>query len=204
MKQVINGKTYYVDSNGALMPEETIKPMDLLRDQTIESIVSKVDVLKAEMTKKKAEIMDEINTLVNIAAEEYKVKMGGEKGNLQIISYDGLTKIVISNQQKQGFNEGVVVAEKIINELLREWTTDSSKEIKALVSRAFKLKQGQINVKGILNLRTLNIDDPKWLEAMNIISDSLITLGTKQYFRVYKKENPNSDFINIPLDLSVL
>ncbi|MPN49676.1 hypothetical protein SDC9_197298 [bioreactor metagenome] len=58
-----------------------------------------------------------------------------------------------------------------------------------------------MDIRSIVNLRRLNIQDEEWAKAMDIISDSLQTVVSKQYFRVYKRDC-DGKYQMINLDLS--
>ena len=65
-------------------------------------------------------------------------------------------------------------------------------------------KQGSVNTERILNLRTLKIEDAKWLSAMQAIDDSMKVTSTKPYIRFYELDERSGDFVAIPLDVAAL
>lgn len=65
-------------------------------------------------------------------------------------------------------------------------------------------KQGSVNTARILNLRTLKIDDEKWLRAMQAISDSMKVASTKPYIRFYELDERSGDYVPISLDVAAL
>ena len=79
MKKIIEGKVFYENSRGALVPEESIKPLDLLREQVVENIYGKIKKLRKEMAEAKQEIIEEIQEFRDLAAEEYGVALGSER-----------------------------------------------------------------------------------------------------------------------------
>lgn len=202
--QTIDGKTYAVNGKNELVPIEGIKPIDQLRDQVIEKIEDRLMDLKQKMENAKAEAMSDINEFVNIAGEQYGVEIGGAKGNLSLTSFDGSTQIVLAMSDSLDFTEGIHVAKQLIDEYLTDLTKDSASDLRVLVSKAFKVKQGKLDVKRILELRSYNITDPRWKKAMDIISDSTKVVSSKQCFRLRKRQSADSSYALVNLDFSTI
>lgn len=201
MKKVIDGKTYWEDAKGGLTLEDNVKPVDILRDQVVTDIFDKAKVLQDSMLAVKKAAMENINEFVNLCAEKYDVKLGGQKGNLTLVSYDGSIKIVVSYQDSLDFNEHIEIAKKLIYDCISAWSDGSNKNLVALVDRAFRVTNGRLDVKRILDLRQINIEDPNWAKAMEAINDSISIRSSKQYFRVFTR-NTNGDYERVNLDMS--
>jgi hypothetical protein len=93
----------------------------------------------------------------------------------------------------------------MIDQCLTKWTQQSGSEIKALINEAFQVdKEGRINTNRILSLRRLPIKDDLWLKAMDAISASLQVVGSKEYFRLYKRDNNQGSWNPISLDIAAL
>ena len=74
----------------------------------------------------------------------------------------------------------------------------------AMVDHAFRVnKQGQIDINQVLGLRSLNIDDVKWNEAMDAAADAIKVTGTSQYLRIYERQGDGS-YKQISLDMAKL
>ena len=102
------------------------------------------------------------------------------------------------------FNEQIQVAKQLIDEYLDELTKDSNPELKTIVSAAFRLRQGRIDVKSVLKLREYNINDERWKKAMDIIDDAKQIVSTKKCLRLYVRNKLTGAMENQPFDLSVL
>jgi len=190
MKKDIDGKVFYENSRGAWVPEESIKPLDLLREQVVENIHGKIKKLREGMAKTKQEIIEEIQAFRDIAAEEYGVALGSEKGNLQMTSFDGSIRIMLAINDSLTFTEGIATAQELINQCVSDWSKGGNQNLRLMVDEAFRLDQsGNMDVKRILSLRRLNISDGRWVKAMDIISESLKVHSSKQYFRVHERDN---------------
>ena len=73
------------------------------------------------------------------------------------------------------------------------------------MNNAFQVdKTGLVSTGRILNLRTLKIDDEKWLRAMAAIGDSMRVASTKPYIRFYELDEAAGDYVPISLDVAAL
>ncbi|AEC02061.1 DUF3164 family protein [Parasphaerochaeta coccoides] len=202
--QVSDGKTYAVNAKNELVPIEAIKEIDQLRDQVIEKIEDRLIELQQKMENAKAEAMADINEFVRIAGEQHGVNIGGAKGNLSLTSFDGSTQILLAMSDSLDFTEGIHVAKQLIDEYLTDITKDAAADLRILVSKAFRVKQGKLDVKRILELRSYNIEDPRWKKAMDIISDSTKVISSKQCFRLRKRKDSDSSYALVNLDFSTI
>jgi Protein of unknown function (DUF3164) len=196
-------KGYMQDAQGRLVPEAMVKDIDKLRDQTVQEIVSQARELSAILQKFKLATFSDIAVFIQTSAEQYDVKLGGEKGNVSLYSFDGRYKVVRQVQEFIKFDERLQAAKKLIDECITTWSAGSSDEIKVLVNDAFKVdKEGDVNVNRVLGLRRLNITHEKWARAMKAIGDSFTVVGSRNYVRVYERVGDTDQYKAIPLDLA--
>jgi hypothetical protein len=196
---------YRADSFGRLVPVVSIQPLDLLRDDTVVSIIDKARRVQEQMRTFKNQAMDDIAAFLSISAEQYKTTFGGKKGNLSLVSYDGKYKVIVAVSDSLNFDERLHIAKQLIDECIHEWTADSNANIKALVEHAFQTdKQGNINTARIFGLMRLKIDDPKWQQAMQALKDSIQITSTSQYLRLYERVNDSDKYQQIAMDIAGL
>lgn len=194
---------YKRNQHGALIPLETIKEIDLLRDDLVIQIVQKAKLMSSELKALKHDAFADVDAFADLSAEKYDTKIGGVKGNITLTSFDGRYKIQIANQDNLVFDERLQAAKALIDECLREWTADSRPEIKALIDNAFAVdKEGKISTGRVLGLRRLNINDAKWLRAMLAISEAVTVIGSKTYIRVYERNEQTQKYEVISLDIA--
>lgn len=198
----IRGQKFVENSRGALVPEESVREIDLLRDQVVRGVVEKIEKMQAFMQETKAQCLSDIEAFVTIAAEEYGVKLGGTRGNTTLTSFDGNSRVSLGISDSLDLTEGIHAAKQLIDEYLTDLTRDSSADLRTLVTNAFRVKQGRMDVKRILELRSYNISDPRWKKAMDIISDSVRVASTRQHFRVHQRKN--EVFEQMDLDFSTI
>ena len=195
---------YRTDARGALVPVNSIKPSDLMRDDLIKEIIAKVTPLNAQLAELKRDVINDLRSFIDISANEYGVALGGKKGNVTLTSFDGAYRIQIAMQDTLHFDERLQAAKQLIDECLHEWTQNSGADLKTIVQAAFDVnKEGQINTSRVLGLRRLNIQNEKWLQAMNILSDSIQVQASKEYVRFYQR-NKDGKYELINLDIATL
>ena len=195
---------YRTDARGALVPVNSIKPSDLMRDDLIKEIIAKVTPLNAQLAELKRDVINDLRSFIDISANEYGVALGGKKGNVTLTSFDGAYRIQIAMQDTLHFDERLQAAKQLIDECLHEWTQNSGADLKTIVQAAFDVnKEGQINTSRVLGLRRLNIQNEKWLQAMNILSDSIQVQASNEYVRFYQR-NKDGKYELINLDIATL
>ena len=196
---------YVKDARGRLVPESMVKPIDQLRDQTVKALVEDAKHLQAQMAEFKNRAFTDIAAFVEASNEQYGVKVGGNKGNITLVTFNGQYKIVRQIAEHIAFDERLQAAKELIDECIRKWTEGSSDNIKALINEAFQVdKEGNVNTGRILGLRRLAINDPKWSTAMQAIVDSIRVTGSKPYVRLYERVAETEEYRPISLDLAAI
>jgi len=191
------------DAKGRLIPESQIRPIDQLRDELVLSIVDRASELRDELRDFKSDVFSEIQGFVETSAQEYDVQLGGKKGNVTLVSFDGRFRIQRAIQEHITFDERLQAAKALIDECLREWTADARPEIATIVQDAFRVDAGgNIRTGQVLGLRRLDIDDKRWLKAMDAISDAVQVTGSKSYVRIYERVGDSDQYRPISLDIA--
>lgn len=194
---------YRVDARGRLIPEAQIKPIDLARDQLVRDIVLGASKLATDLQAFKRGAFDDIEALVELSADQYGVKLGGRKGNVQLVSFDGRYKVLRAVADRITFDERLQAAKVLIDECLNDWTDKGPGELRVIVQDAFDVdKAGNINVGKILSLRRHKIDDERWKRAMDAIGDAIQVIGTTPYIRVYERIGDSDKYRLLSLDLA--
>ncbi|MEE9357347.1 DUF3164 family protein [Candidatus Vondammii sp. HM_W22] len=196
---------YRLNAQGHLVPEEVIAEIDRDRDALVAEIFQAANQLRTSMTAFKAQAMGDVSAFIELAGEKYGAKIGGQKGNISLTSYDGSKKVMIAVGETIAFNESLQIAKALIDECIHEWTADSGTELKALVEHAFQTdKEGEINTGRILGLTRLAIEHDKWKQAMQAIKESLMVVATKTYIRLYTRPSRDRKFQQLSLDIASL
>lgn len=204
MSQTTVPEGYLKDPQGRLVPKEMVKIVDLERDHLVRSIVAEAEELAKGMRDFKLKAMGDIEAFVELSAEQYQVQLGGQKGNVQLTTYDGEYQVRRAIAEHLSFDERLQAAKALIDECIHEWSEGSRPEIRTLINDAFSVdSQGKLNTNRILSLRRLDIQDDKWKRAMMAISESLQVIGSKSYLRIYKRQG-DGGYKQVSLDMAAI
>ena len=196
---------YWQDASGSLIPESKIKDIDKLRHQVVTDLCHMAKQRRDGLAEFKAKAMQEVAALVATSMEQYGVKTGGEKGNVTLTSFDGKFKLVRQMQDRLVFGEQLLAAKALIDECVQAWSKDANDNIRALVNHAFQTdKEGKINTGRVLGLRSLDIQDEAWKQAMQAIADSTKTASTTPYVRFYERDEGTGEYKAISLDVAAV
>jgi hypothetical protein len=199
----VAGKPYLRDARGALVPVESIKPMDLLIDGQVRKIIKFAEELSAQVGRFKGHTFEDIGALQALVAQEYGATLGGAKGNLTLTSFDGCLRVQLSMQDQFDFGPELQAAKSLVDECLTDWSSEARSEIRALVTRAFQVdKEGHINRAEIFMLLRVEIEDERWNRAMDAVRDSIRVLGSKAYLRFQMRPTPSAAWTSVTIDLA--
>ena len=141
-------------------------------------------------------------TFVSLAAEEYNKKLGGDKGNVALMSFDGKYQIRRSIDETISFDEKILIAQEIILELMAEWSEGAKSELVSMVNLAFRPNQaGKLDTRRLMGLQQVKSEDVRWNAAMKAISDSLHVVNKAVYFRIYERDT-DGKYVLLPVDLT--
>lgn len=181
---------HMTNDKGHLVPLHMVKPEHKLEDDLVLGLFAKAKTLHALLADFKLAATDDIEAFLALLAEKYGLSKGGKKGNITMLSYDGLTKVQVAVSERIDFGPELQVAKQLIDEMIKEKSEGVDETIVALVMHAFAVdKEGKVNRANILGLRRLRITNDKWQQAMAAIADSMRVTSTKQYLRFYQRES---------------
>lgn len=202
-RREIDGAIYMVNADGGLIPEDAVKTVDKLQDELVRKIIGYAVPLSAQVARFRQHCFDDIGDFVALLEQEYKARRGGSKGNLTFTSFDGLLKVVVQVSENIVFGPELQVAKGLVDECLREWSSGSRTEIRAIINRAFDVdNQGRINRNDLLSLLRLEIEDERWQNAMKAIRDSFRVVGSKRYVRIYQRSDAQAAWSPISIDVA--
>ncbi|MBC8009966.1 MAG: DUF3164 family protein [Burkholderiales bacterium] len=194
---------YRPDAQGRLVPIVHIKQVDLLRDDMVAELVKKAKELNALLAAFRVEANNTIEAFAQLSAEKYQAKLGGKKGNLTLVSFDGRLRIIRAISDQLVFDERLQAAKVLIDDCLKEWTQGSRTELQTLIDGAFKVDHaGKIDTARVLSLRSYDIKDERWKRAMEAIGDSLKVASSRSYLRFYERVGETAHEVAINLDLA--
>ncbi|KHK02797.1 DUF3164 family protein [Desulfovibrio sp. TomC] len=124
---------YMQDGQGRLVPAKLVKDVDKTRDQLVREIAGKALALREAMRGFRDDAMGDVAAFVQLSAEQYGAKVGGNKGNVTLTSFDGAFKVQRHMAEHLTFDERLQAAKELIDECITEWTEGSRDELKALI-----------------------------------------------------------------------
>lgn len=196
---------YRKNAQGHLIPEEIIKPIDIERDRLVCLLVDRAVELNSELAKFKSLAFGDIRAFVDLSAEQYGAKLGGKKGNVSLLSFDGRYKIQIAVQESIAFDERLQAARALIDECFDSWAEGSQPEIVMFANDAFRTNSsGEINAARVLGLRRYDITDERWQRAMKAIGEACQVVGSKSYLRIFERIGDTDQYKPISLDIAAL
>lgn len=197
--------THRENHQGHLVPVANIKQIDLLRDEVVQDIAAEAEAIHASLKAFKNKAFRDLEALQQTSLERYGVKVGGDKGHMNLLSFNGKYKVQRSAAPRLEFTEGIHAAKVLIDELLMEWSKVSHANLAKIVSAKFRVDEsGRYNVRDILSLQNeVEIDDDRWHTAMKAINDSIKVVGSASYIRVYKR-NEHGGYDPLTLDLATI
>lgn len=186
------------------IPPQFKRAVDELKNDVIARVFEQASILKGEMINFKSNCFDEINTYMELLANEYNAPSKG-KGNLSLTNTDGTKKIVINVNHQIQFDEKLKIAKNLIDKCIAKWIDSSRDEIKALVNFSFEVnKEGKVSIGRVLSLRRVVINDVDWQNAIQAITDSLMVVDSKSYIRFYHRKDEYSAWKHLSLELAAL
>lgn len=200
------GETDYLrDAKGNLVPIATVKTADLLMDELVRKVLDGAREQSAQIAAFKASTFEQVGALQALLAQQYGASVGGAKGNLTLLSFDGCQKIQVQVADLIEFGPELQTAKAIIDECLTRWSAGSQIELQALVNRVFSVeKQGQINRAELFMLLRVEIQDEQWKRAMEAIRDSIRPVGSRTYVRFYERPAPDAGWRAVSLDMAAV
>lgn len=155
----------------------------------------------------KENALDEIATFLELSAAEHGVKLGGRKGNVLLTSFNGRYRIQRTKHDFMTFDEQLLVAKELITQCLEDWSGRPGvpRGLIVIAEKAFRRNAaGDISVSRVMDLRSHDIDDDRWKQAMNIITDSIKVQSTATYLRIYERVGDGENYKHIPLDFAAV
>ncbi|MCG3665465.1 DUF3164 family protein [Aliarcobacter butzleri] len=203
----INEKGMWRNKEGDFIHPDMITPDKQLEDETVESIVKGALVLQKQMIEFKAKAFEECYGFVDLLRQKYNMeRITSKSGTVTLKNFDGTKIVEIQVSKLISFDQKLSLAKEKIDEYLTLKTNGADAEIQTLITRVFDVKNGKVDAKQILSLKSYPIEHELWKEAMSMIDDATEIAGTKSYIRFKHRKNGEVDgsLEHIVLDLAGL
>jgi len=205
MANIKDGK--WEDKEGKFVHPDMIRMDKQLEDELVESLVSKAITLQDKMKEYKIYAFAECYAFVDLLRQNYDMeRITSKTGAVTIKNFNGTMEVQIQVAKLISFDQKLTLAKEKIDEYLTHKTENMDAEIQTLITRAFDVKNGKVDAKQIIGLKSYNITHPKWKEAMDMIDEATEIAGTKSYIRFKQREGLKLDGVmqTIILDLAAL
>jgi hypothetical protein len=190
-----------IDSQGREIPVKVIDKEIVRRDSVVRKVMERAIRLNERLEADKAKMIEELASYLDDLAKRNGLEW---KGNAELLCFDESMKVEVRYRERIQFGIELQLAKQKIDECLKEWTTDSNDNLKAIISEAFQVdKKGEIAKHRILALRRYNIQDETWKEAMELIDRAIQVTSTKQYIAIYTRKQDGS-YEQVVLNFSAL
>lgn len=200
----VGDRLYMTDTKGRLVPRSSVKAIDLLQDETVRKIMAFAEDLSAQVARFRQHTLQDIGDLIGLLAQEYGVVRGGVKGNITLMTVDGLMKVDLAVADRIVFGPELQQAKALVDECLMEWSADSNAALQTIVQSAFNVdRQGYVSPAALFSLLRHDIADPRWKRAMDAIRDSIRPVGTKEYVRFYRRGGPSEAWQAVTINVAV-
>lgn len=199
----INGKEYLTNAKGAFVPVETVRTADLLQDETVRKILGYAVPLAAQIQRFKSHTFEDVSNFLALLDQEHGAKRGGQKGNITLITYDGLLKVQVQVADQIKFGPELLSAKVLVDECLRDWSDDAPPALRAIVEGAFDVeKEGYVSPSKLFAMLRYRIEDERWVRAMEAVRDSIRVEGSKEYVRFYRRAKPTDAWEAVSIDVA--
>ncbi len=179
-------KKMLVRADGTSIEESILDPHIVERHYLVEDVFKRAAKINMQLK----HFQEMANLKLKIHLDKLAERKGAKwQGNIVLINFSETKKIEIAIAKRLVCDERLNLAKSKIDDFIKSKLVGSDGSIIAIVDKAFKLdKRQQVDTKRILELRSIKIDDPVWIEAMDLISESVHVLSAKQYTRFYHKD----------------
>ena len=196
-KKMIAGTDSLRDHNGYVVPVAYIPEHDLSRHVMVEELVALAKEIEIKISELKSIVASKTDKFINKMIADSELDPSKFKGNITLFNFDKTQLIEVNTGEFVSFNEKISIARGLINQCLEEWTKGSRKELCMIVNRAFQTdRKGFLDSKRIMELLSYDIEDDRWIKAMETIKDSITVTSRKKYYK-FKVKGKNDDWDRI-------
>ncbi len=184
-------KKKLIGPDGTKYDVSMLRPDIVEEDKIVQEVFDLLEAAQKEMIKARNVAVKKINEYLDAKASEYGAKW---KGSATLKSFDESRRIDRKVTQARTYGSDVVMARELIDQYIDEQKKKASKtrseevkqsveEMSALLREGIRLDEsGNANAKRLEDLRKLNISDPKFKKAMEIVAGARKDGRKKTYY----------------------
>jgi len=204
---ILDDKGKWQNKEGEYVHKDMVRVDKQIEDELVENLVYGALVLQEQMKIFKIQAFAECYAFVDLLKQQYDMeRITSKVGAVTLKSFNGTMEVQIQVAKLITFDQKLTLAKEKIDEYLTHKTENLDAEIQTLITRAFDVKNGKVDAKQIIGLKSYNITDPKWIEAMSMIDEATEIAGTKSYIRFKQRAGLKLDgaMETVVLDLAAL
>lgn len=196
---------YWLTPKGRFIPAQNVSPYDQRKEAVLLPLCIWAEEIAAQLVAFKAWAFQAWCDFDGEAAAEYGVDILTEKGNGTAYLYNGAYKVTMKSAGVLEFDNRLNAARELIKQCLDAWLGHSAPEATAIIASALEINaNGLVNVRKVLGLRRLKIDDERWQAAMQAVNDAVQEVGRASYLQIYRRKQTGDrlEWENVPLSLA--
>lgn len=198
-------KGFWRKKDGEFIHPDMVPVDKKLEDELVDKLVAGAIGLHEIIKGFKEQAFEECYGFMDMLRQNYDMeRIKSKTGTVTLKSYDGTAVVEIQVAKLITFDSKLKLAKEKIDEYLTEKTNNADAEIQTLITKAFDVKNGKVDAKQILSLKSYPITHKLWKEAMSMIDDATEIAGTKTYIRFKERAGGKVDggMQNIVLDIA--
>lgn len=195
-----------IDSMGQEVPISYVSKYDRERDRLVKRIHSRWVKGRAYLERLMADSLADLDKIAQ-ARGDAGLDATGDKGNMQVSSFDGLTTVGLVVRYQIHLDDRVQQARDLMLEyaqgLAKQLGGDDAQALLELIDEAFQAsRSGQLSISRVLSLMRRDIKAPQWQQAKKLLTDSMETRRGKSYLRVESRISRQHDPEPVRLDIA--
>jgi hypothetical protein len=195
-------KEEWPDNKGRMIPCEYIPQNELNKSKILEWLFALAMKMHEELAMFKTAANNEVQSYLDHIAAEYGQNY---TGNCMISNFSDTQRIVFKQTTKMVANETINVAIKSVDDCIKSWSEGINESLIAIINDALRVDTyGKRDLKQMMRLFTLEIDDPNWRRAMEALKASIKTVESKKYMYFEYRDDEAGDWKSIKLDFSAV
>jgi len=194
-----------IDAQGQAVPVAYVKPYDRERDRVARRILARWTAERDRLARLKAETLADIAKLQAFGRDKCDQKVGGQKGNVQFSSFDGLIRVRLDARTMVEFDDRFRQAQELILSYADELAAATGEQDIVTIIRAALTPSagGMLARSRVIGLLRLNIKADKWLSAMELLRECQLVKAGKSYIYVETRVG-DGDWDMVPLDVAAI
>lgn len=198
-----NTSKTWVDNRGQEVPREYIPKFDRYNEVQVRKIFAAAVKLNEQIVRFKNMAYDISDELYAEMLRNANIAPSDRKGNYTLTSFDKSVRIEVNVNDLIDFDDNINLAQIKLKEFIEKKTKGVDIDIVALINNAFTTRKGRLDKARIFGLFSLNIQDPIWGEAMELIRKSINRNSTVRYMEIAEKDE-SGRYIPIRLNFATV